>query len=99
MDRPTDEQGHGTEDSTVQSVHSANPGPDDSSGKSTEGTGDERAVGDDVKPSWVHDQKLAPNPVLKDFLLSLRVGLEKMVDMEKAKIEEMVQAKNRMGGR
>ena len=48
--------------------------------------------------AWIHGQRLAPNPALKDFLMTLRGGLEKMIDVEKAKLEEYVQAKNRMGG-
>jgi len=49
--------------------------------------------------SWTHNKTLAPNPALKTFLLSLRDGLEKMIDMEKAKIEELTDAQKRMGGR
>lgn len=51
-----------------------------------------------VKAKWIHGQNLAPNPDLKKFLLSLRSGLESMLEAEKNKLEEYVKAKNRMGG-
>jgi hypothetical protein len=47
---------------------------------------------------WSHSHKLATNPALKNLLLTLRDGLEKTIDAEKAKLEEYVQAKKRMGG-
>ena len=52
-----------------------------------------------MKPTWVHNQKIGTNPAIKDFLMTLKTGLEKMIELEKAKLEEHVQAKNRMGGR
>lgn len=49
--------------------------------------------------SWVHGQRIAPSPIFKSFLTSLRDGLEKMIEIDKAKIEELVKEKNRMGGK
>jgi hypothetical protein len=47
---------------------------------------------------WSHSHKLATNPAFKNLLLALRDGLEKTIDAEKAKLEEYVQARKRMGG-
>jgi hypothetical protein len=45
-----------------------------------------------VNSTW-----LRANPSVKDFLMSLKDGLEKMLDIERAKLEEYTQAKNRIG--
>lgn len=52
----------------------------------------------DGQSSWVHGHRIAHSQALMHTLTSLKGGLEKMIETEKAKIEQYAQAKKRMGG-
>ncbi len=52
-----------------------------------------------MKASWQHGQRLRPNPELIQFLHTLKSGLEDMLDVEKAKLAELVAARDRIGGK
>lgn len=98
MDKPEDEQAERTCPNSGQGVPSGAGHIDEDRGGSTQGVHDATVdVGDGV--SWVHGQRIAPSPIFKSFLTSLRDGLEKMIEIDKAKIEELVKEKNRMGGK
>ena len=98
MDRPESEQGERAHAETSESPNTSPRHHDENGGESKE-VPDDGCDSQHVNSSWAHDQKVSPSPALKDFLTSLKSGLETMINMEKAKLAEYSKAKNQMGGR
>ena len=99
MDKSEDEQTGRFDAAPGQSLDSGGGDTDESDSRPTQDVSDAVSDINDVASSWTHQKKISPSPVLKDFLLSLKAGIENMISMEKERLDQYVQAKNKMGGR